>query len=39
LGKVAREFIGATKKGDIKKLPEKTGDQPSRSARWYGENK
>lgn len=35
-GKAAREFIAATPKGGIKKLPERVGDKPSRSEKWYG---
>lgn len=38
LGKVAREFIAATPKGGVKKLPESVKDgKPARSERWYGE--
>lgn len=39
LGKVAREFIAATPKGGVTKLPERVKDgKPSRAARWYGKD-
>lgn len=39
LGAVAREFIGATPKGGVKKLPESVKDgKPARSERWYGKD-
>lgn len=40
LGKVAREFIRATPKGGVKKLPERVKDgKASRGSRWYGNSK
>lgn len=36
LGKVAREFIGATPKGGVKDLPESIKDgKPARGEKWY----
>jgi hypothetical protein len=36
LGKVAREFIAATPKGGVKKLPETVKNGKPRAERWYG---
>ena len=39
-GRVAREFIAATPRGGIKKLPEHVKDgKPSRGQKWYGKNR
>ncbi len=39
-GKAARDFIAATPKGGIKKLPERVKDgKPTRGEKWYGKNK
>lgn len=36
IGKVAREFIAATPKGGVKKLPDSVKAGKPRGERWYG---